>query len=116
MANEEEFKKLEDAWYEAEGKISTLEAENAALTARVKELEEERACLKTEKHADVEYAGHLETQLAAARKALEFYSNLDNWKNGRFEQVEGGTVLRHHPSSAHKDRGTIARAALEGQP
>src|SRR5690606_6132529 len=36
----------------------------------------------------------LEAKLAAAQKALEFYANRENWKNGRFEQAEGGTVLR----------------------
>jgi len=95
-----------------------LKADNAAKETRIKELEEEvewaqNAVLARQRHAEAR-CETLEAKLAAAEKALEFYANRENWKNGRFEQAEGGTVLRHHPSSVHKDRGAKARAVLGG--
>ncbi|MCH6203891.1 hypothetical protein L3V16_08545 [Brucella ciceri] len=110
--------------------LNKLEADNAAQAARIKELDGEcnelvtkcneiidqrdhalNACAQME-----EYKEALEAKLAAAEKALEFYADRENWKNGHFEQAEGGTVLRHHPSSVHKDRGATARAVLGEKP
>ena len=90
--------------------------DNAAKDARIKELDrchEGTIDLCNQKTAQIKA---LEAKLAAAEKALEFYANQENWKNGRFEQVDGGTVLRHYPASAHKDRGATARAVLGGKP
>ncbi|MFI3904003.1 Lar family restriction alleviation protein [Ochrobactrum sp. S1502_03] len=101
---------------QAEAIIAAKDADNAALIHDLNRIKDHETELVNDNAALTERVKALETQLAAAKKALEFYSNLDNWKNGRFEQVEGGAVLRHHPSSAHKDRGAIARAALEGKP
>ena len=105
------------------------EADNAALSAKLETANALVACCCGDPvdahnmgsgHSPVDQYHYafmqLEAKLAAAQKALEFYANRENWKNGRFEQAEGGTVLRHHPSSVHKDRGAKARAVLGGKP
>ncbi len=75
IANERE---LEDYQEMQLGKIEKLEADNAALTARVKELEGgiavadgDRAASRTSLELTRHRAEALETQLAAARKALK---------------------------------------------
>lgn len=96
--------------------VKRLEADNAAKDARIKELEADRDHQSKLSNKLNRSHAALEARLAAAHEALEFYANTDNWKNGRFEQAEGGTVLQHYPSSAHKDRGATARAVLGGKP
>ena len=89
--------------------IAAKDADNAALTARVKELSE---ALDKQRELDNESTLHhynraktLETQLAAARKALEWYANPE--------------IYRSHPHGIgfeDRDKSYAARAALEAQP
>jgi len=109
--------------------LMNLITDNAALIHdlnRIKDHETELVNDNAAKDADIDRVladnrkclvriAELDAKLAAAEKALEFYANQENWKNGRFEQVDGGTVLRHYPASAHKDRGATARAVLGGK-
>ncbi len=87
-------------------KVATLEADNAALTARVKELEADVSAYILSAEDQDKRRKALETQLAAAKKALEFYSDVSKYP----APFTGGM------GALWSDCGAIARAALEGQP
>lgn len=92
-----------------------LKADNAALTARVKELE--KLCNDTEAEA-LGYASdkaELEAKLAAANKALEFYR--DGFKYHPKRTATGINISEWKPTNALlEDCGETARAALEAKP
>lgn len=110
-AERAEKEKLEAAWLEAEGIISDLKADKAALTARVKELEADlktfqdgTADLVNEK-IDAEFkAVDLEAKLAAAEKALEPFANA---ADGRKSKSVTGSVCfsQHYLLAARAVRG-----------
>ncbi|WP_455296416.1 hypothetical protein [Brucella pituitosa] len=88
--------------------IETLQADNAVLTARVKELEIDLGA----RQAQISFlelrwkeAEALETQLAAAKKALEWYANPE--------------IYRPHPHGIgfeDRDKSYVAKSALEAKP
>ncbi|ABS12938.1 hypothetical protein I6H96_11540 [Brucella anthropi] len=103
--------------------IEGFEADNAALTARIKELEQINADL-CRSHGVLNVTGAklegqveaLEAKLAAAEKALSFYADPSKWNDGYFKSEDDGTVLRAYPPSIENDQGDKARAALGGKP
>ena len=91
-----------------------LEADNAALTTRVKTLS---GALDKQRELDNESTLHhynraeaLETQLAAARKALEWYE--EHVSNCR----KIGSIGAPSRAKLDRDGGEKARAALEVKP
>lgn len=90
--------------------IKTLQADNAALTARVKGLDgliDGENCADPDKiDALFRRAETAETQLAATRKALEFYADVHKYP----APFTGGM------GDLWSDCGAIARAALEAKP
>lgn len=89
---------------------TNIEATNAALTTRVKEMS---ALIDGENCADPDKIDALfrraetaETQLAAAKKALEFYGDVSKYP----APLTGGM------GALWSDCGAIARAALEAKP
>ena len=95
---------LVDEKIDAEFKAVALQADNAALTARVKELEADVA--KREEHRGKLMKGYrgLETQLAATKKALTEIDNLDQAMGHELKLDDAFEAVR------------IARAALEAKP
>lgn len=79
------------------------EADNAALTARVKEQVEHIATLDSDLEAMEKRAQEGETQLEAERKALEFISGI-------------GFVAAKDAPAHHDEAVKVARAALEAKP
>ncbi|WP_435654978.1 DUF3850 domain-containing protein [Brucella pituitosa] len=100
--------------------LKLLEADNAALTAWVKELEHALTEKRRDRIGDSEKGGAylcraenaeakaeaLETQLSAARKALEFYGDVHKYP----APLTGGM------GALWSDCGAIARAVLGGKP
>jgi hypothetical protein len=90
-----------------------LKADNAALSARVKELQADRDSwrrvserLERDSVRQASEMGCLSTKLAAAKKALEFYADVRKYP----APLTGGM------GELWSDCGAIARAALEAKP
>ncbi len=109
--------------------IASLEADNAALTAKLETANALVACCCGDPvdahnmgsgHSPVDQYHYafmqLEAKLAAAEKALEFYADRSKWNDGYFKSEDDGAVLRAYPSSIENDQGDKARAALGGKP
>lgn len=94
-----EHSNINDPWKNA---LDLIEADNAALTARVKEAEQIAVYETAVAQAEIDGRKALETQLAAARKALEWYANPE--------------IYKPHPHGIgfeDRDKSYVAKAALE---